>query len=248
VDGVFPDEVWHMAAVDRDTDGIHYHVHQAGAYQREDSLRKDPFFSPSLAKYCDESGCQFASWGTMAHTPTNYTSHVLYYTRYQDCGNGVLEATWSFHNGATATNNIDYLNTAMSLRVSSLTSMMQSLDKNSDALSNRYPMGIFGAASQYHLMSQTGGYTAFTQGIKVDGLTYALPCGTGTVSKGNCVPIRLIVNGRFVRQTGISAAWGSDVFQIQIQNQVALADACIGENLNFIIVNNLLKHEGRYII
>lgn len=55
-----------------------------------------PFFSPSLARYCNATTreCGFASWGQQAHVPTNFTSEVLYYTRFKDCGNGAIEMTW----------------------------------------------------------------------------------------------------------------------------------------------------------
>lgn len=37
--------------------------------------------------------------GQQAHVPTRQTSHALYYTRFKDCGDGVMEQTWMVHNG-----------------------------------------------------------------------------------------------------------------------------------------------------
>ena len=68
-------------------------IHQAGAYQKDPDLRETPFFSPSIAKYCNSTRreCGFVSWGQQAHVPTCFKSSVLYFTRYKDCGGGLLE-------------------------------------------------------------------------------------------------------------------------------------------------------------
>ena len=105
--GPFVDEVWQTVAVDTTVNnpaaGKSWFIHQAGTYEKDDGvLGDDPFFSPNTVKYCDKEKreCGFASWGQQAHTPTQFQSHVLYYTRFKDCGNGVLETVWGFHNMA----------------------------------------------------------------------------------------------------------------------------------------------------
>lgn len=55
-----------------------FFVHQAGAYQKDgDYTASAPFFSPSLAKYCKDNSCYFASWGTQAHVPNRFTSPIM---------------------------------------------------------------------------------------------------------------------------------------------------------------------------
>lgn len=68
-------------------------IHQAGTYQRDPELKTKPFYSPSVAKYCSSQRreCGFVAWGQHAHVPTPWESAVFYYTRYRDCGGGVLE-------------------------------------------------------------------------------------------------------------------------------------------------------------
>ena len=43
--------------------------------------------------------CTFVSWGQHAHVSTSFRSHLLYFTRYRDCGDGVVEVTRAMHNG-----------------------------------------------------------------------------------------------------------------------------------------------------
>ena len=106
-----------MVAVDtvenKPAEGRPSFIHQAGTYQRTAGLRVEPFFSPNTAKYCDNVAreCGFASWGQQAHVPTGFRSHMLYYTRFKDCGDGVLETVWGFHNMAGDHSNVPrYLN------------------------------------------------------------------------------------------------------------------------------------------
>lgn len=90
-DGPFQDEVWQQVATNlvlHDPDNAKNFIHQAGTYQNIDALRKKPFYSPTVAKHCDEEECMFASWGQHAHIPTNFYSNLLYYTRIRDCNNG----------------------------------------------------------------------------------------------------------------------------------------------------------------
>ena len=55
-----------------------FFIHQAGAYQRDGNYTSAaPFYSPSLAKYCKDNYCIFASWGTQAHVPNTFTSPIM---------------------------------------------------------------------------------------------------------------------------------------------------------------------------
>lgn len=100
VAGPFVDEVWQTVAVNsaKNVPNLPYFIHQAGDYFRDSMLGNKPFFSPNLAKYCNGNTCSFVSWGQQANAPTPYSSNILYYTRYTDCNNGVLEVTYGIHN------------------------------------------------------------------------------------------------------------------------------------------------------
>ena len=106
-DGYFVDEVWQTVAIDNNLHSTaepdkagYYFIHQAGACQNTEPLRKKPFFSPSVGAHCSGSQCGFVSWGQHAHVPTRFRSSVLCFNRYKDCGGGVLEVTTAVHNGA----------------------------------------------------------------------------------------------------------------------------------------------------
>lgn len=96
------DEVNQFVAVNNakaHTPGQSWFIHQAGTYQKDGAtLTERPFYSPSLARHCSGRTCTFAAWGQQAHVPTNWTSSAIYYTRYKDCGHGVLEVTYAVHN------------------------------------------------------------------------------------------------------------------------------------------------------
>lgn len=77
-----------------------YFLHQAGAYQRDAPYTDVPFFSPGLAKHCEGNSCTFAGWGTSAHTPTPFTSPIIYINKYTNCGGGIIEHTQMIHNFA----------------------------------------------------------------------------------------------------------------------------------------------------
>ncbi len=81
------DEVWQMVAVDNTKNKAEspFFIHQAGSYQRESILKRKPFYSPNVASHCsrEQRFCAFVSWGQQAHVPTEFTSSMLYYTRYQ---------------------------------------------------------------------------------------------------------------------------------------------------------------------
>jgi hypothetical protein len=112
--GPFQDEVWQVVMVDNSLNAPYnpatqdyaedkkYFIHQAGVYQKDpgpgDILDTKPFYSPSLAKHCSGRQCTFAAWGQHAHVPTLWKSSCIYYTRYRDCGDGVMEVTYAVHN------------------------------------------------------------------------------------------------------------------------------------------------------
>ena len=90
-------------------------VHQAGVYSRDmdedangnpylfktnssGNLVGKPFFSPSIAAHCEGNTCAFGTWGQQAHAATPWRSAILYFSRFADCGNGVLEFSQAIYN------------------------------------------------------------------------------------------------------------------------------------------------------
>eukprot|EP00574_Skeletonema_japonicum_P013027 CAMPEP_0201715774 /NCGR_PEP_ID=MMETSP0593-20130828/1885_1 /ASSEMBLY_ACC=CAM_ASM_000672 /TAXON_ID=267983 /ORGANISM="Skeletonema japonicum, Strain CCMP2506" /LENGTH=758 /DNA_ID=CAMNT_0048205371 /DNA_START=26 /DNA_END=2299 /DNA_ORIENTATION=+ len=76
------------------------YVHGAGTYQRDAPYTDVPFYSQSLAKHCTGDSCTFASWGSQAHVATIFTSSVMTFNKYTNCGNGIIEHTEMVHNFA----------------------------------------------------------------------------------------------------------------------------------------------------
>jgi len=104
------DEVWQGVAVDTALNNApesRYFIHQSGVYLK-DPIQEEPFYSPQVAADLDVANRSFTTinWGQHAHV-NNYTdadpnddfqSHLLYYTRYRDLGQGVIEVSLGFYN------------------------------------------------------------------------------------------------------------------------------------------------------
>ena len=70
-----------------------YFIHGAGTYQEDSPYTDVPFYSQSLAKTCKDNYCIFASYAQQAHVPTLFTSPIISFNKYTNCGNGVIEHT-----------------------------------------------------------------------------------------------------------------------------------------------------------
>ena len=110
---IFVDEVNQKAATDNvkheDANGAGYFVHQSGPYQNNDPgySNQMPFwFSPNVAIYCSSSipECRLASWGQQSKSRP-WTERIIYYDRYRDCGDGILERTHLIHNAELESTN-----------------------------------------------------------------------------------------------------------------------------------------------
>lgn len=86
-----------------------YFIHQSGVYLRDPTLKR-PLYSPMLASHWDERTKTFSTitWGQQANPPSLHESAALFYTRYRDCGDGVLEVTYGLYNFGDDW--LDYLN------------------------------------------------------------------------------------------------------------------------------------------
>ena len=72
-------------------------AHGAGTYQKDSPYTDVPFFSQSLAKHCEGATCTFAAWAQQAHLKTIFTSPVMTFNRFTNCGNGIIEHTEVIH-------------------------------------------------------------------------------------------------------------------------------------------------------
>eukprot|EP00594_Rhizosolenia_setigera_P011503 CAMPEP_0178955870 /NCGR_PEP_ID=MMETSP0789-20121207/9869_1 /TAXON_ID=3005 /ORGANISM="Rhizosolenia setigera, Strain CCMP 1694" /LENGTH=735 /DNA_ID=CAMNT_0020637597 /DNA_START=199 /DNA_END=2409 /DNA_ORIENTATION=+ len=183
----FIDEVTQLVSVNtvknKPQDHEAYFIHEAGSYMTDGEYTKDkPFYSPSIAKYCKDRSCAFASWPQQAHLPTIHRGVALYYTMYTDCGDGVIEFNEIIHNAETDEYDGDvlsYLNTPWGgPRKSTLRSFLQS-DRNGE-LEHRWPLHDWGTSPAENL-SSLGGYTIFAQNVLLseESCKYDLPVVDG---------------------------------------------------------------------
>jgi hypothetical protein len=90
-----------------------YFIHQSGVYLKTPS-QTQPFYSPMLAEYFNpnEQSYSVVNWGQQAHTDAlqniNYTSGLLYYTKYSNKGKGIIQVDNMIYNFGQ--DNIDFLN------------------------------------------------------------------------------------------------------------------------------------------
>jgi hypothetical protein len=104
------DEVWQCIAVDttlNNPPNDPYFIHQSGPYFKNPD-QTEPFYSPQVAACLDVTNRSFTTinWGQHAQveifedgtTNNDWKSHVLYFTRYKDLGQGVIEASTGIYN------------------------------------------------------------------------------------------------------------------------------------------------------
>ncbi len=104
------DEVWQMVAVDgvlnKPSENKKHFIHQAGVYLKTDDQTL-PFYSPIVAEYYNSSDRSYTvvNWGQQAHTSDNlnsgYTSSILYYARYKNLGEGLIQVDLLMYNFGT---------------------------------------------------------------------------------------------------------------------------------------------------
>ena len=100
------DEVWQGVAVDSAQNAppdSPYFIHQAGVYTKRDPMLSEPFYSPQVAAWLNPADRSYTTvnWGQQAHigiygdatTENDWKSHMLFFTRYRDLGQGVIEVS-----------------------------------------------------------------------------------------------------------------------------------------------------------
>ncbi|MDW5289687.1 T9SS type A sorting domain-containing protein [Formosa sp. PL04] len=106
------DEVWQIVGVDITQDDRQnnqkYFIHQAGVYLLDSEIPdQKPFYSPQIAEYYDSDNQEYTTvnWGQHAHTNDNltagFTSSILYYTKYKNLGNGLIQVDNLLYNFGT---------------------------------------------------------------------------------------------------------------------------------------------------
>ncbi|MDF7808116.1 hypothetical protein P4E94_11750 [Pontiellaceae bacterium B12219] len=109
------DEVWQGVAIDTSLNGTvddsPYFIHQAGVYPYKDPTLEKPFYSPMVAASINQQERSFTTinWGQHAHlqvftnaaTADDWHSDLLYFTRFRDLGQGVIEVSLGFYNYGT---------------------------------------------------------------------------------------------------------------------------------------------------
>jgi hypothetical protein len=130
-----------------------------------------PFYSPNLALQCDGNECSTINWGQQAHVPTIHDSPLLYYTRYRDCGDGIIEYDMAmYHFGKVATDIFTYLNTPWTgVRTSTFRDMM--ISNMNGVLEHQFPMPSFGE-SNIRDLETTGGFSTFTEDLQLSSDVY----------------------------------------------------------------------------
>ena len=243
------DEVWQMVAVNLAKNdvaaGESYFIHQAGTYQNAADLLEKPFYSPSVAKHCstDSRQCSFAAWGQQAHTPTIHQSAMIYYTRYKDCGDGVIEVTYAMHNANPSGGDyFDYSNTPWGgVRPSVFRDVLNARADGTGAELIDPLLGWGDSANPNPNIMNLGGYTVFTEGLPKTQTTFEMPCGVeGSTNPVSCdttgaSPIALTISSQACRHSsGHTSSWGLYTVQCYIEPTVELAsNGCQSCNLQF---------------
>ena len=110
------DEVWQIVCVDgllNNPPDSSYFIHQSGVYLKTPE-QNQPFYSPILAEYynLDANSFSIINWGQQAHTEdnqnTNFLSNLLYYTKYTNIGQGIIQVDNMIYNFGL--DNITFLN------------------------------------------------------------------------------------------------------------------------------------------
>lgn len=104
------DDLWQGVAVDtiaKNASDDKWFIHQAGTYMKDHS-QEEPYFSPQVAAEVNLAERSFTTvnWGQQAHTDlfadeltsNDFQSHLLYYTRIRDLGQGLIEVSLGFYN------------------------------------------------------------------------------------------------------------------------------------------------------
>jgi len=149
-------------------------IHQSGPYMLKQATgMPPPFYSPKVAFECSDNQCTTVNWGQSSlgviesqaefNAKSQLRSDVMFYTRYSNCGNGIIEVDQFIHNFGSSTKT--FFNTPWTgVRTSTLKSMM--VANTNYVLKNQWPLRDWGHAPEYiKNVRDTGGFTTFAQSI-----------------------------------------------------------------------------------
>jgi hypothetical protein len=234
--GPFQDEVWQVVMVDNSLNAPYnpatqdyaedkkYFIHQAGVYQKDtgpgDILDTKPFYSPSVAKHCSGRQCTFAAWGQHAHVPTDWKSSCIYYTRYRDCGDGVMEVTYAIHNYDAKSNSasgdvFNYQNIPWGgVRTTTLRDAHLA-PSNGGPAALIHPQPAFGDAvesANIPFIHQTGGYTTFAERVP-----WPAPAAFVYPGTAEGTPATYTTTGTWAESPGHTTSWNRYTVRVSIQ-------------------------------
>mmetsp|Transcript_28193 Transcript_28193/g.42652 ORF Transcript_28193/g.42652 Transcript_28193/m.42652 type:complete len:773 (-) Transcript_28193:212-2530(-) len=172
---IWIDLVQQMVAVNENLNGVGgkaNFIHGAGVYANETEGTKPPFYSPKLALKCDGNDCTIINWGQQAHIPTPWDSPLLFYTRYRDCGDGIIQYDMAMYHFGQNASTFGFFNTPWTgVRTSTFPDFLTS-DKDGN-LKLSFPLNSFGNEQILNL-DQTGGFSTFAENVDIP-VDYFLP-------------------------------------------------------------------------
>lgn len=160
------DEVWQLVSVDPSlndpANNQKYFIHGAGVYLKDPANITEPFYSVELSSFYNESEQEYSTvnWGQQAHIDQNlsagFTSSLLYYTKYKNLGDGIIQVDYLIYNFGLDT--IGHMNVPWGgIRRSSLDHWFVS-DVNNDYQEED---GTFGSGLSF-TTNQTNGWVGFS--------------------------------------------------------------------------------------
>lgn len=162
--------------------------------------------------------------------PTTFDSPLLYYTRYRNCGDGIIEYDMAMHHfGLDETDQYTFFNTPWTgVRTSTFRDMM--VANTAGVLEHDFPMGSFGPYLRD--LDQTGGFTTFAEDLevastdfefyfcvnKVATTTADIDCNSNSVDPADIVPFILeVFENATVQSTGHNVALGLDTYTVAMK-------------------------------
>ena len=133
------------------------------------STKEPPFYNPKLAVNCEGNDCTIINWGQQAHVPTPWDSPIMYYTRYRDCGNGVIQYDMAMYHFGVTQSTFTYFNTPWTgVRTSTFPQLMMS--NTAGELEDKYPLNNFPSdrnGDQLVNLENMGGFTTFAESLQI---------------------------------------------------------------------------------
>ena len=202
------DEVWQIVCVDgalNNPPDSAYFIHQSGVYLKTIE-QTTPFYSPVIAQWynSEEKSFTVVNWGQQAHTEDllniDFTSKLLYYTKYTCCHTGIIQVDQMMYNFGD--DNMSFLNVPWGgVRHSNLGhTFLSSPDDTYEEIT-----GLYGQTPVIQT-NQTGGWVAWSNDSNGSSPALAIVNTTSTVSNGNVL--------RYGDAANLEAAWNDRDYSV----------------------------------